>query len=221
MTIVGKNEIYNGENVVGPFLIHTLLGPRQPPPPSLTPLPCPEWPGMFRYCFGHDSACAIAHGTRGFVGEKEGGTAAVALAPPVLPVLLPRNRGQGLSTELVLWIAPALILLLQVLCPADSQGTDVECPIAAIPTHGIVYPGCSDSLVQEDPLRKSQRCRRLHGTGQDRPLPYAHAPPRGDNPEMEIRARALSRLHAPHRPLPTAQRSTTHKPKDNVAVAAL
>ena len=39
MTIVGKNEIDNRENVVGPFLVHKLLGPRPsplPPPPLLT-----------------------------------------------------------------------------------------------------------------------------------------------------------------------------------------
>ena len=31
-TIVGKNEVYNRENLVGPFLVHKLLGPRPPPP---------------------------------------------------------------------------------------------------------------------------------------------------------------------------------------------
>ena len=33
VTIVGKNEIYNRENLVGPFLVHKLLGPRHPLPP--------------------------------------------------------------------------------------------------------------------------------------------------------------------------------------------
>ena len=37
-TIVGKGEIYHWENRVGPFLVHTLLGPR-PPPLSDTPPP--------------------------------------------------------------------------------------------------------------------------------------------------------------------------------------
>ena len=32
VTIVGKNEIYNRENLVGPFLVHKLLPP--PPPPA-------------------------------------------------------------------------------------------------------------------------------------------------------------------------------------------
>ena len=32
VTIVGKNEIYHWENLVGPFLVHTLL-PLPPPPP--------------------------------------------------------------------------------------------------------------------------------------------------------------------------------------------
>ena len=30
----GKNEIYNWENLVGPFLVHKLLDPRTPPPPQ-------------------------------------------------------------------------------------------------------------------------------------------------------------------------------------------
>ena len=30
VTIVGKNESYHWENRVGPFLVHTLLGPRAP-----------------------------------------------------------------------------------------------------------------------------------------------------------------------------------------------
>ena len=39
VTIVGKNEIYNRENLVGPFLVHKRLGPRSPPPlPSTPPL---------------------------------------------------------------------------------------------------------------------------------------------------------------------------------------
>ena len=37
VTIVGQNEIYRWENLVGPFLVHKLLGPR-PPPPTNTPL---------------------------------------------------------------------------------------------------------------------------------------------------------------------------------------
>ena len=32
-TVVGKNKIYDRENRVGPFLVHTISGPR--PPPSL------------------------------------------------------------------------------------------------------------------------------------------------------------------------------------------
>ena len=34
-TIVGKNEIYNREDLIGPLLVHTLLGPRPPPPPAM------------------------------------------------------------------------------------------------------------------------------------------------------------------------------------------
>ena len=32
---VGKNELYNRDNLVGPFLVHKLLGPRPPPSPIL------------------------------------------------------------------------------------------------------------------------------------------------------------------------------------------
>ena len=38
-TIVGKNEIYNRENLVRPFLVHQVLGPK-PPPPLPPPPPC-------------------------------------------------------------------------------------------------------------------------------------------------------------------------------------
>ena len=33
VTIEGKHEIYKRENLVRPFLVHTLLAPRPPPPP--------------------------------------------------------------------------------------------------------------------------------------------------------------------------------------------
>ena len=33
----GKNEIYNRENLIGPFLVHKILGPSPPlPPPPLS-----------------------------------------------------------------------------------------------------------------------------------------------------------------------------------------
>ena len=32
VTIAGKNEIYNRENLVRPFLVHQVLGPKPPPP---------------------------------------------------------------------------------------------------------------------------------------------------------------------------------------------
>ena len=32
MTIAGKNDIYNRENLVRPFLVHQVLGPKPPPP---------------------------------------------------------------------------------------------------------------------------------------------------------------------------------------------
>ena len=42
MTIVGKNEIYNRENLVRPFLVHQVLGPKPPPPlpPPAQKKPC-------------------------------------------------------------------------------------------------------------------------------------------------------------------------------------
>ena len=42
VTIVGKNEIYNRENLVRPFLVHQVLGPKPPPPlpPPAQKKPC-------------------------------------------------------------------------------------------------------------------------------------------------------------------------------------
>ena len=34
VTVVGKGEIHRCKNLVGPFLVHKLLGPRPPPPPT-------------------------------------------------------------------------------------------------------------------------------------------------------------------------------------------
>ena len=46
LTIVGKREICNRGNLVGPFLVHKLLGPKPgpplPPPTQKTPCPSPE-----------------------------------------------------------------------------------------------------------------------------------------------------------------------------------
>ena len=52
VTIVGKNEIYNMETLVGPFLVHTLL----PPPPPLLIHPPPPRGGM------HPQSPAVASG---------------------------------------------------------------------------------------------------------------------------------------------------------------
>ena len=32
VAIAGNNKIYHWENLIGPFAVHTLLGPRPPPP---------------------------------------------------------------------------------------------------------------------------------------------------------------------------------------------
>ena len=45
VTIAGKNEIYNRENLVRPFLGHQVLGPNPPPPPAQKEaLPAPPTP---------------------------------------------------------------------------------------------------------------------------------------------------------------------------------
>ena len=44
VTIAGKNEIYNRENLVRPFLVHQVLGPKPPPPPLLKRSPAPNPP---------------------------------------------------------------------------------------------------------------------------------------------------------------------------------
>ena len=45
----GKNEVYHWENLVGPFLVHKILGPRPPLPSSNKSLDCPQQlvPGMW------------------------------------------------------------------------------------------------------------------------------------------------------------------------------
>ena len=40
VTVVGENEIDNGENLVGPFLVHTIFWVPDPPSPRLLILPC-------------------------------------------------------------------------------------------------------------------------------------------------------------------------------------
>ena len=42
MTIVRKNEIYNRENLVRPFLVHQVLGPKPPPPPPCSKEALPQ-----------------------------------------------------------------------------------------------------------------------------------------------------------------------------------
>ena len=41
VSVVGKNGIYHKENLIGPFLVHKILGPRPPSPTSNTSLPPP------------------------------------------------------------------------------------------------------------------------------------------------------------------------------------
>ena len=55
VTTVRKNKIHNWENLVGPFLVHKLLGPRLPLPP---PPPVKHSPGA-RF-----SACIFIHSER-------------------------------------------------------------------------------------------------------------------------------------------------------------
>ena len=45
VTIAGKNEIYRWENLIGPFLVHKLLGPSpspSPPPSEYFPASAPR-----------------------------------------------------------------------------------------------------------------------------------------------------------------------------------
>ena len=49
VTIVGKNEIYNRENLVRPFLVHQVLGPK-PPPPLPPPAQKKPWADLLRGC---------------------------------------------------------------------------------------------------------------------------------------------------------------------------
>ena len=53
VTIVGKNEIYNRENLVRPFLVHQVLGPKSPPPPAQKK-PCPPPPPPPHGLTGHE-----------------------------------------------------------------------------------------------------------------------------------------------------------------------
>ena len=48
VTIVGKHEIYPRENLIGPLLVHKVLGPRPPPPPFVI-LPMGCQPSIFNY----------------------------------------------------------------------------------------------------------------------------------------------------------------------------
>ena len=43
VTVVGKSEIYNRATLVGPFLVHKILGPRPPLPPLS---PCQSFPAL-------------------------------------------------------------------------------------------------------------------------------------------------------------------------------
>ena len=57
VTIVGNNEIYNRENLNGPFLVHKHVRPRPPPPFSSSVLTHPWCPPR---CMHLSSACEKA-----------------------------------------------------------------------------------------------------------------------------------------------------------------
>ena len=82
VTIVGKNEIYDREALVGPFLGHKILDPR-PPLPLLTP-PCPCPPVLISL-----PAPSVSAGPRQRHGVLEGpgaGGARDAAVPPLFPL---------------------------------------------------------------------------------------------------------------------------------------
>ena len=55
-TILGQNEIYNWENLAGPFLVHKLLGPSPRPPPPSPSSNGSLWPGTPFVSWGFEPA---------------------------------------------------------------------------------------------------------------------------------------------------------------------
>ena len=74
VTIVGKNEIYNRENLVRPFLVHQVLGPKPPPPlpPPAQKKPCPPPPPHVPPKSAHAPLCQIPHSPSPCASNEQG-----------------------------------------------------------------------------------------------------------------------------------------------------
>ena len=66
VTIVGKNEIYHSENLVGPNLVHNFWGPRPPPPLLILP-----WREL-QFFFGTAGPTETGRLKNSFAGEGGG-----------------------------------------------------------------------------------------------------------------------------------------------------
>ena len=87
MAVVGKNEIYHWGNLVGPFLVHKLLGPRPPPSPSSLLI---ATGGQPQWLWPHVSWGAVAAGTPAGCAVGHDIT-----APPPPPPPMGTSRGGG------------------------------------------------------------------------------------------------------------------------------
>ena len=88
VTIVGTNDIYKRDNVIGPFLVHKRLGPRPPPPFLSSDVSLPQ--GFGRGTSSSGVRCRTAelrdHILRG--SRRGGGGADASSHPPSGNVLL-------------------------------------------------------------------------------------------------------------------------------------
>ena len=81
VTIVGKNEIYNRENLVRPFLVHQVLGPK--PPPPLPPL-LKRSPGQAPFREGVTTDRSRVYPPQKSRARCARGTRTAPLSPPAL-----------------------------------------------------------------------------------------------------------------------------------------
>ena len=86
MTIVGTDEIYNREHLIGPFLVHKLLGPRPPPPSSLLMLAWVRRPALAAVAGPSVAAvCPPFHAVLQSDVPTDAGTSFVDVTRPLLP----------------------------------------------------------------------------------------------------------------------------------------
>ena len=89
VTIVGKPEMYNWENVIGPFLVHKFWGPRSPPPP-LRILP---WGWRGRNVFSNNFDVPVLRGRRYEGLCSHSGASPPLRTPDTGGVMQPSSRG--------------------------------------------------------------------------------------------------------------------------------